>query len=52
LSATKAYGTNTVAEPDPDDAVEAKIADQYKQDRAGYEKEAREWTKRYALGKK
>ena len=39
-------------EPDPDDAVEAKIADQLKQDRAGYEKEARDWTKRYASGKK
>jgi ubiquitin-protein ligase len=35
-------------EPNPDDAVEAKIADQYKTDRAGYEKEAKDWTKRYA----
>ena len=41
-----------IPEPDPDDAVEAKIADQYKQDRAGYEKEAKEWTKRYAMSKK
>lgn len=40
------------AEPNPDDAVEAKIADQYKNDRAGYEKEAKDWTKRYATGKK
>ena len=40
------------AEPNPDDAVEAKIAEQYRDDRAGYEKEAREWVKRYASGKK
>ena len=39
-------------EPEPDDAVEAKIADQYRQDRLSYEKEAKEWTKRYAVGKK
>ena len=39
-------------EPNPDDAVEAKIADQYRGDRPAYEKEAREWTKRYATGKK
>ncbi|RMZ87446.1 hypothetical protein DV736_g5332, partial [Chaetothyriales sp. CBS 134916] len=38
-------------EPNPDDAVEAKIADQYRQDRPAYEKEAREWTKRFATGK-
>ena len=41
----------TCEEPNPEDAVEAKIADQYKQDRSGYDKEAREWTKRYATGK-
>ena len=39
-------------EPAPDDAVEAKIADQYRSDRAGYEREARDWTKRYGMGKK
>ena len=39
-------------EPNPDDAVEAKIADQYRGDRQAYEKEARDWTKRYATGKK
>jgi ubiquitin-conjugating enzyme E2 D/E len=36
------------AEPNPDDAVEAKIADQYRSDKAGFEKEARDWCKRYA----
>lgn len=39
-------------EPDPDDAVEAKIADQFKQDKAGFEKDAKDWTKRYAQPKK
>jgi hypothetical protein len=36
------------APPNPDDAVEAKIAEQYKTDRAGWDKEAKKWTKRYA----
>ena len=48
----KSRDADARTEPDPDDAVEAKIADQYKQDHLGYEKEAREWTKRYAMGKK
>jgi len=38
-------------EPNPDDAVETKIADQYRNDRATYEKEAKEWVKRYASKK-
>lgn len=43
---------NTIyPEPNPDDAVEVKIADQYKTDRAGYEREAKDWTKRYASKK-
>lgn len=41
-----------MTEPNPDDAVEAKIGDQYKTDKAAYEKEAKEWTKRYATGSK
>ena len=32
--------TTPTTEPNPDDAVEAKIAEQYKSDRTGYEKEA------------
>ena len=39
-------------EPDADDAVEAKIAEQFKADKVGFEKEARDWTKRYATGQK
>ena len=44
--------TTYFTEPNPDDAVEVKIADQYKNDRAGYEKEAKDWVKRYATPKK
>ena len=35
-------------EPVPDDALEASIADKYKNDRATFEKEAKEAVKRYA----
>jgi ubiquitin-conjugating enzyme E2 D/E len=35
-------------EPNPDDPVEVKIAEQYKNDRAAYERDARDWTRRYA----
>lgn len=39
-------------EPDTDDAVEAAIAEQYRKERREFEKVARDWTKRYATGKK
>ncbi|QDS75390.1 hypothetical protein FKW77_002784 [Venturia effusa] len=38
-------------EPLPDDAIESSIAEQYKHKRGEWEKEARNWTKRYAGGK-
>lgn len=50
LAAVLEFTRQLLKEPNPDDAVEAKIADLYRQDRASYEKEAREWTKRYAMG--
>lgn len=52
MSAVLEFARQLLKEPNPDDAVEAKIADQYKTDRASYEKEARDWTKRYANGKR
>ena len=52
MNAVLEFIRQLLREPDPDDAVEAKIAEQYKADKASYEKEAREWTKRYATGKK
>ena len=38
----------TIAAPQPDDAVEVAIADQFKNDRKGFEKTAKEWVKKYA----
>ncbi|GAB7363094.1 hypothetical protein MBLNU230_g3386t1 [Neophaeotheca triangularis] len=38
-----------MAAPQPDDAVESGPAEKFKNDRAGYDKEAAEWTKRYAM---
>ncbi|KAL9108278.1 MAG: hypothetical protein Q9227_006875 [Pyrenula ochraceoflavens] len=38
-------------EPNPDDPLETRIAEEYRGERARFEKEAREWVKRYA-GKK
>jgi ubiquitin-protein ligase len=39
---------NLLIEPHPDDAVEAQIADQYKNNRKDFDKVARDWTKKYA----
>ena len=36
----------------PEDAVEAGIAQEMREDRKGWEKKARAWTKLYAVGKK
>jgi len=41
-----AYGL--LLEPNPDDAVENSIADEYKNRRLAFEKTAKEWTKQYA----
>ena len=37
-----------LAAPQPDDAVEAQIADQFKNDRKGFESTAKQWTQKYA----
>ena len=37
-----------LAAPQPDDAVEAGIADEFKNNRKQFEKNAQEWVKRYA----
>lgn len=39
---------NIMIEPNPDDAVEAAIADQYKTNRKEFDKTAKDWVKRYA----
>jgi len=37
-----------LAEPNPDNPLEADIANQYKTDKAAFNKTAKEWTKKYA----
>ena len=39
---------NLLFEPNPDDAVEPSIAEQYKADRGEYEKTVKDWVKKYA----
>lgn len=39
-----------LAEPQPDDPLEARIADEYRQDRAEFDKNARSYVQRYARG--
>lgn len=40
-----------LVEPDVDDAVETSIAEQLKTDKKGFEKQAKDWVKKYASGK-
>lgn len=49
IAAVLQFARQLLAEPMPDDAVEGKIAEQYKDDRPRYEETAREWTRKYAL---
>lgn len=39
-----------LVEPQPDDPLEARIADQYKNDRKGFEQSAKQYTSKYATG--
>jgi ubiquitin-conjugating enzyme E2 D/E len=39
-----------LASPQPDDAVEAGVAEEFKNDRKGFEKTARLWVGQYAVG--
>jgi ubiquitin-protein ligase len=52
IAAVLEFGRQLLSEPMPDDAVEARIAEQYKNDPKRYEEIARDWTRRYANGKK
>lgn len=44
------FARQLLAEPMPDDAVEGRIAEQYRDDRARYDEIARDWTRRFASG--
>ncbi|KAL2863667.1 signal peptidase complex catalytic subunit SEC11 [Aspergillus lucknowensis] len=50
LAAVLQFARSLLEEPMPDDAVEGRIAEQYRDDRKRYEEIAREWTRKYAVG--
>jgi len=51
ISAVLNMARNLLIEPNPDDAVETSIADQYKNNRKEFERVARDWVKKHASGK-
>lgn len=48
IMAVLEFARQLLAEPMPDDAVEGRIAEQYKNDYKRYEEVARDWTRKYA----
>jgi ubiquitin-protein ligase len=52
IAAVLEFARQLLREPNPDDAVEGRIAEELRRDRAAWEREAREWTRRYAVLKK
>ncbi|OQE86276.1 hypothetical protein PENNAL_c0021G04725 [Penicillium nalgiovense] len=48
IAAVLQFARQLLSEPMPDDAVEGRIAEQYKNDRGRYEEVAREWTRKHA----
>ncbi|KAJ5625765.1 ubiquitin conjugating enzyme (UbcB) [Penicillium lagena] len=48
IAAVLEFARQLLAEPMPDDAVEGRIAEQYKNDRKRYEEIARDWTRKHA----
>lgn len=51
IAAVLDFARQLLREPNPDDAVEGRIAEELRRDRGAWEKEAREWTTRYAMKK-
>ncbi|KAJ5760520.1 hypothetical protein N7520_007676 [Penicillium odoratum] len=49
ISAVLQFARQLLSEPMPDDAIEGRIADQYKNDKKRYEEIARDWTRKYAV---
>jgi ubiquitin-protein ligase len=48
IAAVLQFARQLLSEPMPDDAVEGRIAEQYKNDRGRYDEVAREWTRKHA----
>ncbi|PGH06077.1 hypothetical protein AJ80_08245, partial [Polytolypa hystricis UAMH7299] len=49
ISAVLEFARQLLAEPMPDDAVEGRIAEQYRNERARFEEIARDWTRKWAV---
>lgn len=49
IGAVLQFARQLLAEPMPDDAVEGRIAEQFKNDRKRYDELAREWTRKHAM---
>ncbi|PYH93659.1 ubiquitin conjugating enzyme [Aspergillus ellipticus CBS 707.79] len=49
IHAVLEFARQLLAEPMPDDAIEGRIAEQYKNDRKRYDEVAKEWTRKYAI---
>lgn len=48
IAAVLQFARQLLAEPMPDDAIEGRIAEQYRGEKSRYEEVAREWTRKYA----
>ena len=52
ISAVLRFARQILVEPMPEDAVEGAIAEQFRRERAEFERVARSWVRLYAGGKK
>lgn len=52
VQAVLEFARQLLLEPMPDDAVEGRIAEQFNNERKAFDDTAKEWTKKYAKGKK
>lgn len=50
IAAVLQFARQLLAEPMPDDAIEGRIAEQYRMDRKRYDEVARDWTRMHASG--
>ena len=51
VNAVLEFAKQLLVEPLPDDAVEASIGKEYKEDKKEFIKKAKQWTKQYAMKK-
>lgn len=51
IAAVLQFARQLLQEPMPDDAIESRIAEQYKNDRKRYDEIAKDWTRKWAVSK-